>query len=315
LCAVPLIECLLSGCDSRSDREHILVLTEESSIHLPDSLTVRSASFADDGSILVLHRDGRAFVVTDDSNGGASIRSCGREQWIAARLDGDTVEGFTHASKGPFRRRCVASNATKLSLAPEADYVSDATWNGEQWAWVRRDERGGAIVLRQRLSSNPTALDTVFQTSDLVAGQDVFVRPLTNGFAVGEFRTPFTIRVLSSGRTQRTLLPPQRLRDSLESASRDDPKRWVALTTLGLDSGYLQYLADLNSDHRLLQLYDSEGRPTRRISIDAPLGLLASDPVKKRVLGYRRINGPELMLYRWEWQFRNGISSHARTGT
>ena len=80
-------------------------------------------------------------------------------------------------------------------------------------------------------------------------------------------------------------------------ASSPDPA-WVGLSVLSTRFGFLQTLADLKSETRLLVSYDRLGRVIRRSRIATPLGLVASDPIAELVVGYASLRRPTLILYR-----------------
>lgn len=76
---------------------------------------------------------------------------------------------------------------------------------------------------------------------------------------------------------------------------------WRALPVFALDTVYVQTLADLTSNARLLVLYDRLGRIVRVRSVDAPMGLVATDAQTRLVVGARRIDHVEVVGYRWKW--------------
>lgn len=80
-------------------------------------------------------------------------------------------------------------------------------------------------------------------------------------------------------------------------SSGPDPA-WVGLSVLSTKFGFLQTLADLKSETRLLVTYDQGGRVVRRARIGTPLGLVASEPASDLVVGYASLRRPTLILYR-----------------
>lgn len=76
---------------------------------------------------------------------------------------------------------------------------------------------------------------------------------------------------------------------------------FVSLPTVALDSGYLQVLADMRSDRRRFRLLDAEFALRRSSEASAPVGFLATAPVRRRALATRRTNGIEVVFYRWGW--------------
>ena len=75
--------------------------------------------------------------------------------------------------------------------------------------------------------------------------------------------------------------------------------RWVALPALEVEDGFLQMLADLTSDHRVLVLYDRNGELVNAVPIEAPIGLAASNVESRTLMAVRRLNRMELVCYGW----------------
>lgn len=74
--------------------------------------------------------------------------------------------------------------------------------------------------------------------------------------------------------------------------------QWIALAPLRTKSGFIQTLADLTSELRVLVLYDSSGTVLRRSEIRAPMALVASSPGEGLVLGVVSLERFELLIYR-----------------
>ena len=74
--------------------------------------------------------------------------------------------------------------------------------------------------------------------------------------------------------------------------------RWVGLPVLRTKQGFVQALADLTSEARLVLAFDSVGTVLRRSSLAAPFGLIASSPGSGLILGLATLTRPTLMLYR-----------------
>ena len=77
---------------------------------------------------------------------------------------------------------------------------------------------------------------------------------------------------------------------------------WLGAGVFALDAGFLQVLADLESDRRHLILYDAAGARVRRYEMDVPFGILATAPSSRRLLAVRRTDRVELVTYRWAWE-------------
>jgi hypothetical protein len=75
----------------------------------------------------------------------------------------------------------------------------------------------------------------------------------------------------------------------------------VSLGTLALDHGYLQTIADLKSDLRVLVLYDTDGRVIRQSRLDVAIGMQYSIPARRLLLAAVRTNESQLIVYQWHW--------------
>ena len=78
---------------------------------------------------------------------------------------------------------------------------------------------------------------------------------------------------------------------------------WLGAGVFALDAGFLQVLADLESDRRHLILYDASGARVRRYEMDVAFGILATSPGSRRLLAVRRTDRVELVTYSWTWEF------------
>jgi hypothetical protein len=78
----------------------------------------------------------------------------------------------------------------------------------------------------------------------------------------------------------------------------------VSSPVFPLGAGSLQVLTDLRADRRLLILYGEDGRELRQRRLDAPFGVLASSEQPPLLLGTRRANGTQVVVYRWRWASR-----------
>lgn len=74
---------------------------------------------------------------------------------------------------------------------------------------------------------------------------------------------------------------------------------WVALAAVPVTDGAIQSLADLRSDVRLLRRFSSTGVVEGTAIIEAPVGLIATDPQKRSAVAIRITSGREIVLYDW----------------
>lgn len=72
---------------------------------------------------------------------------------------------------------------------------------------------------------------------------------------------------------------------------------WASQVALPLGSGFLQGIADLGSDRRLLVRYDSAGETLRVTTFDVPLGFFATDVINRRAAAIRTDRTSALVVY------------------
>ena len=162
----------------------------------------------------------------------------------------------------------------------------------EGWYLLFQSEEGKGVL---RLSSG-SYVDASASAGELTVGPD-------GRLWVTATRYPFSAETLWAGAgTQQALRPREHLLDSLRaSAGQPDFATWVSLPLVALDRGYLQSIADLASDRRLIVAYTASGHVLSEVVIDAPLGLLLGATEGPRVYGVRRTNGLEIVEYHYRW--------------
>lgn len=141
---------------------------------------------------------------------------------------------------------------------------------------------------------------------------------LVGSQGVGATLTPLRDGVLVSFlRANERPLRVERHGDQIEhvvgvdfAAVRSDPtaeidQRWIALPHLALDAGFLRILAERQGSRRILELSDDRAFPQRFRDVNAPLGLVASDPDRHLILGMQGVKDPVVVIYTWKWASPN----------
>lgn len=113
---------------------------------------------------------------------------------------------------------------------------------------------------------------------------------------VTDTHAPFTTRRVPDDGTTAATLEPGLPADSVEGA------KWVPLPMLALGDGYVQVLADVTSDRRVLVLFDAAGRVLRQTRLAVPLAFVTTVPGLHLLVGSRAVGARELIGYRWEWE-------------
>jgi hypothetical protein len=181
-------------------------------------------------------------------------------------------------------------------------------WDGARWAFIIKAEAGERFVLAdggpaRNGSGSERRVDTLLRLPPVSSYQDIYLTTSQHRIIAGEFRNPFrmwAIRALGEKGEALVLTPSPELRHSLELSR--DSLRWIALSAFAVDSSYVQSLADLNSDTRILARYGNSGEPLSERRMTVPLGFLAVASAEPKILAFRRINSPEFVIYRWEWK-------------
>lgn len=78
--------------------------------------------------------------------------------------------------------------------------------------------------------------------------------------------------------------------------------KWVALPVVPLDRGFLRVSADLRSDRRRVDRWDSAGIHLNTTEVEGAFGFFTSAPEHRLLLGMRMEGRPEVVLYRWTWE-------------
>jgi hypothetical protein len=114
---------------------------------------------------------------------------------------------------------------------------------------------------------------------------------------------PYTVRRIAlDGHTVASFSPSADAIPALQADGRPGQARWVSLPAVFFGEGFVQTIADLTSDRRLLVAYGPDGKQRSASLIDAPLGISGATPDLRYLIGVRGANAPEIVLYRWRWR-------------
>jgi hypothetical protein len=117
--------------------------------------------------------------------------------------------------------------------------------------------------------------------------------------ALVTFRSaPFTVwRIDSSGELIDTLQPHVW---SAPDGAGERRSKWTALSALSLGDGFVQVLADLTTDARVLLAYDADGDLLSNRTIYAPFGFVAVATEARTLLALQTFVDSELVTYHWQ---------------
>jgi hypothetical protein len=118
-----------------------------------------------------------------------------------------------------------------------------------------------------------------------------------------ESRFPFVATALQPERGAGLILRPEvGILDSLRVQARQrDFASWVSLPLVALNRGYIQTIADLANDRRLIVAYTPSGGVLSALTVDAPMGFGVATKEGQRLYGARRTNGLEIIEYHYWW--------------
>jgi hypothetical protein len=287
------------ACDKRPVLE-TLSLSREFEWVLPQDFVVTGAAVSDSGSIALLSSN-RSDILWFDRTGKVAVVDVGQgSKPVAAAFTSDSdleivdgMDGAIHQidRRGVHRR---APNARAPARLVSATYV-DGCW------FLGRVDGSGNLILDRRTFNRIDAPDCDHQRSvntALRAGQ-VRLSPGSHRVFAAAANPPFEVVELTKGRANP--LPESDHTKPLKHRESDsDSDLWVALAVVQLDTESIQTFADLRSDKRLLLLRSANGKSKRSITLDAPVGIVASLPRAKLLLAVQRSSENKLIGYRWQ---------------
>jgi hypothetical protein len=278
-----------------------LHLEEIARIALSKNFDASGAELSPSGSVLVWSRNQRTVAVLKR---GLAYPICGRrtvDPISAAFTEGDSViEVIDSVSRRVIQAgtngRCVElagripDGSVAAAHVPTGWYVASIDTIGEGTLSYRRtDEPAKWISVVD--GDSPTGRALHLATSAMAA--------VGNRILISSLRSPFDWALYDS--TGRVLARSDRAL-AIRLSQGDEIGWTLGLGVHALDSGFVEVLGDLRSDERKLALFDASGRFLRIASVPAPLGILHTLPVTRRLVVLRRLNTPELVIYSWRWQ-------------
>lgn len=173
-----------------------------------------------------------------------------------------------------------------------------------------------SLAVSAARSSNGWAYQVETGSGDIfirsTAGQGMHPIPSANYVALTwdgpslvstELHHPFAVGVVhSDGKVQAVARPPAGFLDSLRlRRGGTDFAGLASLPALPVGRGFLQTVTDVQSDRRLLVVYDEELRVLRASMLSVPIGFVLSVPERRELYGARAGRRTELLKYRWKW--------------
>jgi hypothetical protein len=158
-----------------------------------------------------------------------------------------------------------------------------------------------------RLTSAEIVQDTIEVSASLAWSKPSdygFITADAAGLLWSGIARPFELRRYSaSGVVRWATSPPLQTADSLRrEAGQLDWRAWAGLPAVFLDSGYVQTLADLGNDRRVIIIYDEDGRALRSIVLEAAISFVQRSWVSETLVAVRTTDVTEIVRYRWRWR-------------
>ena len=270
-----------------------LVLREESRATLPEPFNISGISMGAGGDLLALSRSPNIVLRLTTQLATASILILPDSIVpLAAWSEGDRVEIVT--ASPPELHQLDPDGALLDSTPLELEGTLVAAARGDEgWHVLSDSTSGGGLRLHRIGDPMPTGVDAY---GHLTLGQHgaVWLARTIYPYEARQFR-----RDRSRGLTLHPTFAPL---DSMRAAAgQQDFASWMALPLVVLQGGYLQTIADIMYDRRLMIVYNEAGHVVATQVITAPLGLVVGDPRRKRVYGVRRTDRAEIVEYSYRW--------------
>lgn len=277
-----------------------LELTERASWTAPAELAVSGAASSPSGRIFVWSRD-PARVITLDSNLEvvSDTRSPTAVDIVAVGIGPDgTTEIISRDPAGLSR----TNRGDQWSFHPlDLDGTpSAAARNGSGW-YVRLRAAAAVDSVWTVLVGDDGTPEAIFDEG--AASGSATLTATDSSVILTATRPPHRWLVLDGRGAGSAGQPPPALLDSLSAAIGPGVQRqWRAVGTVPLDRGYLQSIADLTSNWRVLVLYDEQGSPLRNPIYRLPMGIFGSHVESASLYALVRLNQTEVIRYQWRWR-------------
>ncbi len=174
--------------------------------------------------------------------------------------------------------------------------IHNAIYDGSHWIMSGVSDLGVVEVYRISKDGTLEPVGSIEPTTELLgSGMSHHIRKSEDGLIVSFVSSPFhgyreTDGVLS------LFVDPVATVDSLILAKQE----WVSLPILPLGKeGFIQTLANVNGDARVIVYYGLDGNVIRSAELNAPIGFADALADGRLLIAVRHINTPQIVIYRW----------------
>lgn len=279
--------------DPEGSTTQVLVLHEEASTSLPSDVSLAGLSAGDHGKVAVWSRTPSTVYLFEQE-----LQLT--ERWplpdsiqpLAIGWNGDVLELVTSDPPALYHVTSDGVLRAPFPLALEGNELLKAARTPHGWALLYQTPMG-----RLELSAFEMPPQEVAGIRELTATLD-------GALWLTEQHYPFSIRrVASNGNWGPTLHPDEHILDSLRRKRRQtDFSAWRSLPIVVVAEGYVQTIADLANDRRILIAYDRTGTISSTLELAVPLALIGTGRGPPRVYGARRTNLLEVVAYSYAWR-------------
>ena len=297
----------MQGCAVGFDGGHgnRLDLQERFSFAVPDSFQLAGASMSRSGDV-ALWASNRPYLIYLGSDAVRIVRDTSLTLPLAAAFvdtsilevltDGAMLRFDEHGNLSKTERFAAGVKPTGAARSVHGWFLGAQSATDRQFDIYALGDEGILTLIR---SLTARTVSGYVESAGQVGSRHLTASgPLLIATSV---RDPFdTVVMDDSGNTLRSFMPDLSGLQILRSDS-GVGRNWISLPTVRIGDAYLQVLGDLNSDLRLLFLYNSSGNLVRNSTLDAPVGFLEGADELGIILAARRINGMELVGYSWRW--------------
>lgn len=294
--------CLISlGCDEKGDGQ--LSLVESWAITLPHGFVMSGAVGGDGHDIIVWSSVSGAVVRLDRRGILETLDSANFGERLHPVSAGGSAEEFEIMDRTGLAYRLrhgILLDTTRVPMSP-GEELAAATFADGQWKLALKT--ASALRLIDLSCSPPTAEDECpeFERRELALitnrqpPLDAHLVSVDRGLLVSFVNQPFTgmavyksgnVAISDAGLPEQDLLP----------APGESPS-WAALPIIQTEGAFIQILADIRSDHRVLVRRRLDGTLVQTSTVEAPIGLVGWSQATGEIYGSRAIDGIEFVAY------------------
>lgn len=284
-----------------------LELTEVYSYSIPESIRVAGVNVDAADRVIVWSDRGTLLMLI--GRGGGTVRRLGAvDELVSAAIRKVPATGSEHTPdvielltrSGAVVRMDSAGRVVSTRMVSGLQGSTGAARLDEGWFAIitSSGESTSTLVYAPDSATNVRPINLRGPTTGLVGTLPLRLSSDGGSVIVTQARYPFSSVMLAPSDSN----PILRFSSLPTAVLGDDPASYIAMPILPIGGGFVQTLADLGSDRRILILYSAVGTILRTTALDAPLALVAHRQAAGRLLALRRAGATEVVGYSWDWR-------------